>query len=194
MTDEREPGARLSGRGRLIIVLVGALLVVGVVVTAALMSGEDEDPASFKRLTMAEAQRVHEECGIEATHAPLAHTYDVYEECVDEKSGLTGDELWDIVSPLAELPECDDLWDVSKTWALNEPPGYGQECRDGSGKGQRYRAEVDYCRKDGESYGVLVVGPNDLYIFRDQPRRLGDIHPREGHGLIERARDLCNDF
>lgn len=115
---------------------------------------------------------------------------------------MTGDELWAVMFPLDELPECDEIWVEGAEWTseVSEDGNYGHECRYGSGDGKRYEAEVHYCYADGKPEGLLVVGPDDLYIWLGDAAGGSDYIVEDGSGsgvtgerVVDIARRNCDE-
>jgi hypothetical protein len=158
-----------SGRQKLVIVVV-ALLLMGIGSTAVVVLRGD-DSQDEQGLSKNEAMGVRSDCLLEAAdtqrYDETADYDDIYEDCLAERVALTPDELWAVIVPLSELPECNDIWVKGVDWTseLDADPNYGHECRYGSGEGNRYEAELNLCGAGTKDQGWLVVGPDDLYVW-----------------------------
>lgn len=183
------------------IVIVASVLtiaVAGAVVFGALRDDpktEAQGP-SREEVTMADSLCFND--AIEADrYEPGTHD-ETYATCLDDRLGMTVTEVDDIVSPISELPACDALWTEGVQWDSSEDT-YGWECRYGSGAGKRYEADATACFARNKVDGWLVVGPDDLYIFRggtdgwDATVDDGSTYSEyAGQTGVEIAREVCS--
>lgn len=191
----------IAGRRNLIIAAT-ALFITAAAGVAGYAIVQDDERATNATISQSEAAKVDADCVIEANDAarfesePDAFTTS-YVACLDDELAMTAAEVEDIVSPIAELPACDDLWTEDVQWSSRDDT-YGWQCRYGASTGERFNAEAAVCFDDGGVDGWLVIGPEDFYIFRggsvgydavvsDGSRQTA----RAGYTEMDIARDLC---
>lgn len=186
-----------AGRRNLIVgaTVLSITAVAGVIAFAIV---HDDQPT----ISQSEAAKVDAACVADASEAsryesePDAFTA-TYVACLDDELAMTAAEVEDIVSPITELPACDDLWTEDVQWPTRDDT-YGWQCRYGTTTEERFKAETAVCFDDGVD-GWLVIGPDDFYIFRGGSVGYDAVvsdgfrqTARTGYTELDIARELCS--